>query len=144
MKLYNKYHVEKNNGKTDPEAQYFVLRLDTDPKAREALRTYIDQLVEDEEFEFAFELDQLLDNIEWDRQISFGEKVKLFLEVINQGTWWGVNVVTRDDVIKISARSDTFHHTLYLRGDIGNFEADRIGTLIQSKYRMSEMFRRSS
>lgn len=38
--LYNKYRVVKVNGETDPRAQYFVLRLDTDRAARLALCTY--------------------------------------------------------------------------------------------------------
>ena len=39
--LYGKYKIEKANGsKVDPEADYFVLRLDTDPAARAALFRY--------------------------------------------------------------------------------------------------------
>jgi hypothetical protein len=42
--LHDKYIVTKVDGSpVDPEAQYFVLRLDTDPSARLALRTYITQ-----------------------------------------------------------------------------------------------------
>lgn len=42
-RLYHKYSVQKSNGEPiDPEAQYFVLRIDTDPAARAALRTYAD------------------------------------------------------------------------------------------------------
>jgi len=40
--LYGKYKIEKTDGTPiDPKAQYFVLRLDTDPYARRALRKYI-------------------------------------------------------------------------------------------------------
>ena len=39
--LFNKYTVTKNDGTpTDPNAQYFVLRIDTDPAARVALIQY--------------------------------------------------------------------------------------------------------
>ncbi|KKL93314.1 hypothetical protein LCGC14_1875890, partial [marine sediment metagenome] len=38
--LYSKYKIQKMNGKPiDPNAQYFVLRLDTDPAARAAMLT---------------------------------------------------------------------------------------------------------
>lgn len=41
--LYKKYIVKKRNGsKVDPNAQYFVLRLDTDPAARVAALAYAD------------------------------------------------------------------------------------------------------
>lgn len=37
----DKYIVTKGNGaRVDPESQYFVLRLDTDPNARIAARAY--------------------------------------------------------------------------------------------------------
>lgn len=40
-KLYDKYAVSKQNRlPVDPEARYFVLRLDSDGCAREAARTY--------------------------------------------------------------------------------------------------------
>lgn len=40
--LYGKYKIEKADGTPiDPKAQYFILRLDTDPYARRALRKYI-------------------------------------------------------------------------------------------------------
>jgi len=38
--LYGKYIVKKASGPTDPDANYFVLRLDTDEAAREAALTY--------------------------------------------------------------------------------------------------------
>jgi len=39
--LYNKYVVTKADGSpTNPRADYFVLRLDTDPLARRAARQY--------------------------------------------------------------------------------------------------------
>lgn len=45
MTLYKKYHITKNSGQpADPDAQYFVLRLDTDPAARKALRAYAAQM----------------------------------------------------------------------------------------------------
>lgn len=40
--LFQKYEIEKTDGTpVDPEAMYFVLRVDTDPAARTALATYI-------------------------------------------------------------------------------------------------------
>ncbi len=40
--LFNKYEVKKRDGTpVDPEAVYFVLRLDTDPFARLAAWTYV-------------------------------------------------------------------------------------------------------
>ncbi len=38
--LYRKYSVSKADGTTDPNAVYFVLRIDTDPAARRALMKY--------------------------------------------------------------------------------------------------------
>ena len=38
--LFDKYKVEKKDGKTDPNADYFVLRLDTDRNARSAALHY--------------------------------------------------------------------------------------------------------
>ena len=39
--LYNKYKIEKKDGSlVDVDAQYFVLRLDTDRAARVAVLTY--------------------------------------------------------------------------------------------------------
>ena len=35
-----RYTVTKTEGDTDPDAQYFVLRIDKDPAARIALRAY--------------------------------------------------------------------------------------------------------
>lgn len=43
---YGKYIIKKANGEPiDPHAQYFVLRIDTDPHARAALREYRDGLI---------------------------------------------------------------------------------------------------
>lgn len=39
--LYNKYTVRRVEGTTDPEAQYFVLRIDTDLHAQKALEAYL-------------------------------------------------------------------------------------------------------
>ena len=38
--LFGKYSVSKADGTTDPDAVYFVLRIDTDPAARRALMKY--------------------------------------------------------------------------------------------------------
>ena len=46
--LYKKHIVTRADGSpTDPDAQYFVLRIDTDPHARAALRTYVALVRED-------------------------------------------------------------------------------------------------
>ena len=46
--LFNKYKVSKTDGTpVDPEAQYFVLRLDTDKHARVAIEAYADSLMEE-------------------------------------------------------------------------------------------------
>lgn len=48
MGLYGKYILAKSDGTDlDPNACYFVLRWDTDPAARQALRLYA-QLCDDE------------------------------------------------------------------------------------------------
>jgi len=45
--LYIKYHVEKADGTpVDPEAVYFVLRIDTDRDARSALWFYAERIAE--------------------------------------------------------------------------------------------------
>jgi hypothetical protein len=56
--LFDKYTVKKNVGETDPNAKYFVLRVDKDPHARVALVAYIES-VRPEEPEFASQL------VEW-------------------------------------------------------------------------------
>ena len=38
--LYGKYVVRKRDGETDPDAQYRVLRIDTDPIARKVWQIY--------------------------------------------------------------------------------------------------------
>ena len=49
--LFDKYTVTKNEGPTDPDAQYFVLRLDTDHHARVAFAAYAQSIMaEDEDF----------------------------------------------------------------------------------------------
>lgn len=43
--LYNKYIIQKVDGTPiDPSANYFVLRLDTDPHARAAARLYANRI----------------------------------------------------------------------------------------------------
>ena len=56
-----KYIVTKRNGHLiDPEATYFVLRLDKDPHALEAMETYIDSVFEDNP-QLAKELSELVE-----------------------------------------------------------------------------------
>ena len=47
--LGEKYIVQKVEGPTDPNAQYFVLRIDTDVHARRALRAYAWSVIEENE-----------------------------------------------------------------------------------------------
>jgi len=56
MNLFNKYTVKKTSGETDPKAEYFVLRIDKDPIARKALRTYAIEMWRQGEEEFAEQL----------------------------------------------------------------------------------------
>jgi hypothetical protein len=46
--LFDKYTVTKKFGKTDPNAKYFVLRIDTDVHARKALAAYIKSILPEE------------------------------------------------------------------------------------------------
>jgi len=55
-RLYRKYNITKADGSPcDAEAQYFVLRLDTDPAARAAAITYANSIVADKP-EFAIDI----------------------------------------------------------------------------------------
>ena len=47
-KPYDKYTVKKREGETDPGAEYFVLRLDTDHHARVALAAYAESIRQDD------------------------------------------------------------------------------------------------
>jgi len=61
--LYKKYRVEKTDGTPiDPNAVYFVLRLDTDCHARRAINAYIESCQE-ENPQLADELSDILDDI---------------------------------------------------------------------------------
>lgn len=54
--LFSKYHITKNDGSpVDPSAQYFVLRIDTDPAARAAVLVYA-MCIEKDDPVFAGEL----------------------------------------------------------------------------------------
>jgi hypothetical protein len=44
--MYDKYHVEKKDGTTDPHADYFVLRIDSDIHARVAALAYAESIKE--------------------------------------------------------------------------------------------------
>lgn len=60
--LYNKYRITKQDGSpTDPNAVYFVLRLDTDRHARIALRAYA-RSVRPEDGDLASDLDRLVES----------------------------------------------------------------------------------
>lgn len=54
--LFSKYHITKNDGSpVDPNAQYFVLRIDTDVHAQIAVMAYA-QSIEKTDWDFAEEL----------------------------------------------------------------------------------------
>ena len=60
--LFSKYKIEKADGsRVDPNAMYFVLRIDTDPHARVALLAYA-RSIRASEPEFANELDEWIEN----------------------------------------------------------------------------------
>lgn len=60
--LYRKYHITKADGSAcNPKAEYFVLRIDKDPHARNALRAYADS-VESENASFASDLRYWIDH----------------------------------------------------------------------------------
>lgn len=64
--LYRKYIVSKANGQPiDPQADYFVLRLDTDPAARAAAYCYAREVEND----FPGLAEELIDRLE---QYDFG------------------------------------------------------------------------
>lgn len=68
--LYGKYEIRKTNGEElDPKAVYFVLRIDTDPYARVALRTYI-ETCRAENPELAEDLDELMLKLETERPLG--------------------------------------------------------------------------
>ena len=59
----DKYKIEKTDGSpTAPEAQYFVLRLDTDEHARKAVQCYADS-VKDENPKLSIQLRQWVNRI---------------------------------------------------------------------------------
>jgi|31_taG_2_1085359.scaffolds.fasta_scaffold06670_5 hypothetical protein len=53
--LYDKYEVIKLDGDIDPQADYFVLRMDTDPHARKAAIAYAES-IQDENPNLAFDI----------------------------------------------------------------------------------------
>lgn len=62
--VYGKYVISKADGSAvDPEACYFVLRLDVDPAARAAMRAYADAVRDDNE-EMADDIEACLDELE--------------------------------------------------------------------------------
>jgi len=64
--LFKKYVITKADGSpVDPEAVYFVLRLDTDPHAEKAAETCAAS-VESENPDLASDLRYMLENKSWD------------------------------------------------------------------------------
>lgn len=53
--IYDKYHVEKKDGSTDPNADYFVLRLDSDIHARVAALAYAES-IKDQNINLSFDI----------------------------------------------------------------------------------------
>ncbi len=61
-RLFDKYKIEKTDGSPiDPNAMYFVLRIDTDFHARVALRAYA-RSIRSTDPDFANELDKWIEN----------------------------------------------------------------------------------
>lgn len=61
--LDNKYTVTKTNGDpVDPNAVYFVLRLDKDPHALNAIETYMKSVAKDNKV-LAEDLSKLINNV---------------------------------------------------------------------------------
>lgn len=69
-----KYHIEKVDGSpVDPEAEYFVLRLDKDPHARVAAMAYAES-VRRVNYQFA---DDIVSHVEQYHAIKRGKRTKL-------------------------------------------------------------------
>jgi hypothetical protein len=75
--LYNKYIIFKSDDSPiDPEAQYFVLRIDKDQAARVAVLAYADQ-IEDKNPVFASDIRKMVTSFEntcWDCDQRIGEE----------------------------------------------------------------------
>ena len=71
--LFGKYKIEKTDGsQVDPNAMYFVLRIDTDPHARVALRAYA-RSIRASDPEFANELDEWIESRPTQRPPDVGQ-----------------------------------------------------------------------
>lgn len=68
--LYGKYIVTKTSGEPiEPQAQYFVLRIDTDIHARKALVAYARSIREENE-PFTRALIEWLENVPWVKKVK--------------------------------------------------------------------------
>lgn len=78
-----KHIINKIDGDTDPHADYFVLRLDEDPHARQALKSYI-KSIRKENQELAKNLQEKL--IEEYNEIVYNvnDKVKLTIDILEE------------------------------------------------------------
>lgn len=64
MNLYNKYVVSKTNREPiDKNAQYFVLRVDTDNCAKKALLVYADEIEKSGDIDFAQQIRNMIGDI---------------------------------------------------------------------------------
>ena len=80
---YKKYWVTKKEGQTDPEAEYFLLRLDTDADARRAAAKY-GSLIFWKNPAFAIGIYLIVVRYDFLRYLHIVEKeVKAFLERLN-------------------------------------------------------------
>lgn len=80
--LRKKYRIEKIDGETDPDAEYFVLRTDKDPHARKALLTYAVSVREDNE-EFSDDLFDMLRK--YDETIIVKGRLEIDEEMLSSG-----------------------------------------------------------
>jgi hypothetical protein len=74
-KLFSKYKIEKADGSpVDPNAMYFVLRIDTDVHARIALRAYA-RSIRANDPEFANELDNWIESRPANALVDYKQEV---------------------------------------------------------------------
>ena len=86
--LYNKYKIEKADGSpVDPDAMYFVLRIDTDPHACVALRAYA-RSIRASDPDFADELDEWIESRPRELYCPFGCEFERPNYGVNGNEYW--------------------------------------------------------
>jgi len=112
QRLFGKYNVTKASGEpTDPNAQYFVLRIDTDPAAMMALGFYASL---HPDHTFRDELHQWMNQIEARKpmRIPLGTRVKCTLMARHEckvdDEIYGFWVHDEEGILKAYGREETF------------------------------------